>query len=420
MERSRIALALTGVVVLGAVGTASANDGIARPVDGSACRAEARQPQREPDVDGDGRGDLVLETDGDERTGIDTGRIAVRYGGGARTAHLTQEDFGLHGQREPVGGSATGIPAVADLDGDGAADIVTGALPAVHWGGPHAAAPTRLRFPYAPDADVEHPPVTGDFDGDGHPDLASLRVDGDHARLVVLHGPFTREGRPARTEVRRSPDHAAPAFASGLTLVAAEATGDGVDDLVEYEPGAHGTPYLLPGKRGGGFGAARTLPPGDALAVGDYDGDGLPDLAIGDSGVPDDDGETPVADRRGRVLVVYGKDRAHPVVLEGGAPRGGFGLGVLTADLDGDGCDDLAVRAAPDRWLETDTLTVLRGGSAHGLGSAPWRRIGGSPVLAERAVEAGDGRQELLVREGEVGDDGNWRNVRWRRVGSAS
>ncbi|SCD52612.1 FG-GAP repeat-containing protein [Streptomyces sp. SolWspMP-sol7th] len=136
--------------------------------------------------------------------------------------------------------------------------------------------------------------------------------------------------------------------------------------------------------------------------------------------MPDDDGETPVADRRGRVLVVYGKDRAHPVVLEGGAPRGGFGLGVLTADLDGDGCDDLAVRAAPDRWLETDTLTVLRGGSAHGLGSAPWRRIGGSPVLAERAVEAGDGRQELLVREGEVGDDGNWRNVRWRRVGSAS
>ncbi|EDY46081.1 FG-GAP repeat domain-containing protein [Streptomyces sp. SPB074] len=417
MERSRVALALAGVVVLGAVGTASANDGIARPVAGSACRAEPRQAEREPDIDGDGHGDVLLETGGDERTGVDTGRIRVRYGGGgpARTAYLTQEDFGLRGQRQTVGGSASGVPAVADLDGDGADDVVTGALPAVRWGGPRTLAPTRLSFPYRSGAEVERPPVAGDFDGDGHPDLASLRAVDERTEVVVLHGPFTRQGRAARTEVRRTPAGAAP----GLALLAAEATGDGADDLLVHEPGAHTSPYLLPGGTGRhALAPPVRLPRGDALAVGDYDGDGRPDLAIGDSGVPDDDGESPVADRRGRVLVVYGRDRAHPVVVEGGAPRGGFGLGVLTADLDGDGCDDLAVRSAPDRDLETDTLTVLHGGSAHGLGSSVWGRIGRGPVLPLRAVEAGDGRQELLVEEGRPDDDGYWAERTERLVGA--
>jgi hypothetical protein len=413
MQRSRIVLALTAVVVIGAVGTGAANDAVPRPVAGSDCRpARARPVAHEQDVDGDGRGDLVVETGGDGRTGVETGRIRVRYGGEpGRTAYLAQEDFGLRGQRERVGGSAGGGPAVADLDGDGAADIVTGARPVIRWGGVHAVAPTRVAFPYAPDAEVERPPVTGDFDGDGHPDLASLRTEGERAGLVVLHGPFTRDGVPARTESRRTPAGASPGLA--LLAVGDEGADGGADALLVYEPWAHATPYLLPAA-----GDPVPLPRGGAVTAGDFDGDGRADVAVGDSGVPDDDGESPVANRRGRVLVVYGKDRAHPVVLEGGAPRGGFGLDVLAADLDGDGCSDLAVRSAPDHTQETDTLTVLRGGSAHGLGTAEWGRIGGAPVLAERAVERGDGRQALLVREGEPADDGSWRDVRERLVGA--
>ncbi len=257
------------------------------------------------DVDGDHRADLLV---GDPTA--DGGRAFLLSGRAAWS------DLALEGAVAVVTGGADGDAlgaalAGGDLDGDGLADLALGA-PEIGDGagsvclflGPVAGALA------AEDADATWTGVAGDragaglapaedLDGDGLGDLlVGLPGAGDGAgRVAVLSGGTALEGG----DLVAAPGGIAgeaPGDAAAVAACPGDADGDGRGDVLVGGPGAgegEGAVWLvlapLDGKRGLGdadrkwFGEEGGL--GTAVAGGDLDGDGAPDLAFAAPGASD-------------------------------------------------------------------------------------------------------------------------------------
>jgi len=153
-------------------------------------------------------------------------------------------------------------------------------------------------------------------------------------------------------------------------VVAADFNGDGKQDLAVVNAGNagagdDGSVSILLGNGDGTFQSASNIPGGKnpvSIAVGDFNGDGRPDLAVGDAG----DG--------GSISILLGNgdgtfERAESVGLEGAA----FSLAV--GDFDGDLRTDLVVLQVPS----SAKLTVF-----FGNGDGTFAR--GSDVLTDIAV----------------------------------
>jgi len=335
------------------------------------------------DFNGDGRPDLATANDGSANVSVLLGAGNGSFGaatnfatGGVHPSAVAVGDFNgdgkldiatadglldwvsvLPGDGNGGFGTATQIPifvttslssvAVADLNGDGKPDLVaTGAsiVVALNDGSGHFGPQTS----FAVDG-VIHSVSVGDFNGDGKPDLAAAE---NLNKVAVLLGDGHGGFGPLATFV---------APTSGGPVAVGDFNGDGKQDLAT--PGNGDSVSVLLGNGSGGFGAAVSFGAGSgpnggpsAVAVGDFNYDGKPDLATVEPNL-----------------------NTASVLLGDGS--GGFGAAadfavdvepwvVVTGDFNGDGRADVATANISS---SSNTVSVLVNTSSPAIGLSPAR-----------------------------------------------
>ena len=226
------------------------------------------------------------------------------------------------------------------------------------------------------------PAVPSDFNGDGYADLAVGAPGNNRGNGVVNVIPGGPRGLRAKASSAWSQDSPGVTGVAdydrfGAAVASADFNRDGYADLAVGSPddsrraSSTGGVNVLYGSVHGlkGTGdqyrqpAASGLPVGSrfgiALATGDFDGDGYPDLAMGQSDP-------------GRVLVVRGSatglSQAGVVLAAEPYVTGFYGEALAAGDLNGDGFDELIVGAP----LHDDSTywagaVFIHAGSASGL-----------------------------------------------------
>ena len=294
------------------------------------------------DVDGDGVEDLLAQQLGPDRTFVLSG---------ADLKVVTAVD------RSGVLGS------VSDLDHDGLRDFALGP----------DSAPFSVRFFSSKTGALLRviPPVVpghrdfgqwfgelGDVDHDGAPDFVVADASSPAAGSGRVHVMSLRSGHALATLV----PPAAGGFGYGVGVID-DLDGDGIRDFYVCAPnetvGPHrnvGVVRIYSGATAleiGRIDGSTREPAHHCISVGDFDGDGMRDLAVGDFdgqvGVPDGN---PVFVRSGRTLAKFTEIRD-----EVGSPT----RLTLGGDLDGDGFDEL-VSCYPYSFGYRGKIAVHRGG----------------------------------------------------------
>ena len=356
------------------------------------------------DLDGDGDEDVLLPSAADS-----TVSWFESLGGGS------------FGPRRVISNSADGAFRVvtADVDGDGGLDVVSANLSGddITW--------YRSFFQLSASKNVlgnlsrpgeglgEAVAAPGDLDGDGKPDVVwgSPGWNGDRGRV--------RAWSPTTGQVLWTVDGAQPGDRLGARLeTLGDVDGDGVADVVGGIPGAQsgaGELSILSGATGAtissvvdsgadsGFGSV-------IAAGGDWNGDGVPDFAVG---APSFDSQGVVDTGRVRIYSGLPPSQGTTAVLlqtiTGTAVGETFGQGLsFVADRDGDGKDELIV-AHRLAGGASRGFSIFAGGSAASLATVAPLGAGpdfGSGFATDRDLN-GDGVPEILVGdETAIGGDG--------------
>jgi hypothetical protein len=279
------------------------------------------------DFNGDGWTDLAVANDGDN-----TISILINNGGNG---------FRVLPDSPKTGGAAPVAVRVADMNGDGKADLVvanagdgspgsmniavllgngSGGFTLSGNPAPLAASPTSLDM--------------GDFDQDGFPDAAVATSDGYF--LVIAGdgaGLSMRGGRFLSGSARAS-------------LAAGDLNGDGKLDLVVADLAGDRVSVWL-GDGAGGFSPAPGSPfaagrSPQSVAIGDMNGDGVLDLVVANSDSNDLS-----------IFHGYGDGSFKPAI---GVPAGVTPFFVVVGDFNGDSIPDLAVAN-----FNRKTVTILLG-----------------------------------------------------------
>jgi VCBS repeat protein/List-Bact-rpt repeat protein/FG-GAP repeat protein len=276
------------------------------------------------DLNGDGKKDLVVANGGLYSFSGPDNTISVLLGNGDGT---------FQGHVDYPSGANPFSVAVADLNGDGKADVVTANISSntVSIFLNRGDGTLRPRVDYET-SNAPASVVIADFNGDGKPDLA-VAADGSSAVSVFL-GNGDGTFRP-RVDYGTG--------AGPISIAVGDFNGDGKVDLATAScvcPGGGSVSVLL-GKGDGTFGPHVDHDAGGAswaLAVGDFDGDNHDDIAVAYGG--------PVCNPTGcfsdsgiGILLGRGDGTLQSVVKY----AGGAGSWVAAADFNADGKLDLAV-----------------------------------------------------------------------------
>jgi Pro-kumamolisin, activation domain/FG-GAP-like repeat/Bacterial Ig-like domain (group 3) len=265
------------------------------------------------DFNGDGNLDLAVVNGGNDTLSVLLGdgkgnftAIAASPSAGIDPTSIVVGDFNRDGNLDlAVSNNSANGGSVLVLLGDGTGDFAPAASTSPAGGSPQSIA-------------------VGDFNGDGIPDLAV--ADASSGTVSVLlgngDGTFTAAASPATGVV--------PQF-----VAVGDFNGDGIPDLAVVS----GEDYVnvLLGNGDGTFtpaGSPAVNFGSYSIAIGDFNGDGIPDLVVANHG------STSVSDT---MTVLFGNGdgtfktaSANPVAVN-------ISTSIAAADFDGDGIPDLAI-----------------------------------------------------------------------------
>jgi hypothetical protein len=287
--------------------------------------------------------------------------------------------------------------ALADMSGDGLLDVITannGDNTVSLLLNTTAPGATTLGFAAPQPVTVGSKPVAvvvGDLNGDGKRDLVVVN-SGDNTLSLLLN--TSAAGTATFTF---SSQKAVATGASPVSLALGDVNGDGMPDLVIDNSGDGNLGVLLnttiPGlaATGPAFTQTGTSTVGTgpfAIASADINGDGKPDVIVSNA-----------ADYTVSVLL---NTTPAGAATPSFAPQATFNVGtyplsIAVADLNGDGKPDIAVANDADKTVSVLLNTTAAGGTVPTFAAAKTFPTGSYPVSVAVADINGDGLPDLVV-----------------------
>ncbi len=220
--------------------------------------------------------------------------------------------------------------------------------------------------------------ATGDFNGDGKPDLAVANFLDNTISILLGQGDGTFLAQTTY-----------PTGSNPYSIAIGDFNGDGKLDLAVANTNDNAVSILL-GQGDGTFLAQATYPTGAnpiSIAIGDFNGDGKLDLAVANT-------------NDNAVSILLGQGDGTFVTQASTNLTGTIPVSIVTGDFNGDGKLDLVVANNGD-----NTLSILLGQGDGTFSAQTTYPTGAGPQTIAVADFNGDGKLDLAITNNNNGDN---------------